>query len=126
MIDFDEPVGLVTVGVWPFISDDDRPYELMGRYRDRLASGSYVALSHGSVDEVTNDFEDMLSAISQSYDETNDPFANRGREQCAAFFDGLTILDPGVVHAPDWHPMEPVDIDDPVRPYLLAGVARKP
>jgi hypothetical protein len=37
LIDLDQPLGLLMIAVWPFISDDDRPYELMARYRDRLA-----------------------------------------------------------------------------------------
>lgn len=71
-------MGLLIVFVWPFVSDDDQPYESMARYRNRLAAGSY--------------------------DGTADPIAQRGREKFTAFFDGLTVVDPGIVHCTDWHP----------------------
>jgi hypothetical protein len=126
LIDFDEPLGLLLVGVFPFVSDDARPYELMARYRDRLASGSYVAISNGSIDEASDEVRRMLAAVAESYVETRDPVTLRDRERFSAFFDGLTIVDPGVVYAPDWRPVEPVDTDDPARPMNYAAVARKP
>lgn len=127
LLDFDRPLGLLLVGVLPFVSDDDRPYELMARYLDQLASGSYVALSHGSADELTGDIKETFLDVIQSHgDETRDGATLRNREQFTAFFDGLTILEPGVVYAPDWRPTEPVDTDDPTRPSDFAAVARKP
>jgi hypothetical protein len=126
LLDFDEPVGLLIVSVWPFVSDDEGPYELMARYRDRLASGSYVAMTHASLDDLSDEVKEMLGAVVQSYDETKDPATPRSRERFAALFNGFTLVDPGVVYSPDWRPVEPVDTDDPVRPYLLAAVGRKP
>lgn len=125
LIDFDEPLGLVIVAVWLFVSDDDRPYGLMARYRNRLASGSYVAMSHASLDEVSDEMKEMMAAVGESYDETADPYTLRGREQFTAFFDGFTILDPGVVYLPDWRPVDVVDTDDPARPCNFGAVAGK-
>src|SRR5262249_50853537 len=87
LLDFDEPIGLVTVGVWTFISDDERPYELMGRYLDRLFPGSYVAMTHPSIDEVSVEVKEIIDTVAHAYGETADPFTNRSREQCTAFFD---------------------------------------
>jgi hypothetical protein len=126
LIDFDEPVGLLIISVWPLVSDDDRPYELMARYRDRLAAGSYVAMTHTSIAEVSGEVKGMLAAFVKSYDETANPATDRDREQFAAFFDGLTIVDPGIAYAPDWRPTEPVEPDDPIRAWNLVAVARKP
>lgn len=126
LIDFNKPLGLVLLGVFPFILDDDRPYELMAHYRDRLASGSYVAISHGCLDEASDETKERYAALADAYDETADPGTLRTREQFTAFLDGLTIVDPGVVFASDWHPTEPVDPDDPARPTNYAAVARKP
>ena len=126
LIDFDEPVGLLIVSVWPLISDDDRPYELMATYRDRLASGSYVAMSHGSVTEASEEARAMFSAVARAYDETRDPVTQRDRDGFARFFDGFVIEEPGIVYCPDWYPLEPVDFDDPIRPCNFAAVGRKP
>jgi hypothetical protein len=125
LIDFNEPVGLLIVSVWPLIPDDDRPHELMARYRDRLAPGSYVAMSHGSVDEAPLETKEMFAAVAQAYDETRNPVTQRSRQEFTAFFDGFDIVEPGVVYAPDWRPVESVDIDDPIRPCNFAAVGRK-
>jgi hypothetical protein len=127
LIDFDEPLGLLIVSVWPFVPDKDRPYELMARYRDRLASGSYVVMSHGSVEEAPEETRAMFAAVASTYgDETRDSVRQRTRAEFTAFFDGLTIVEPGIVQAPDWHPVEPVDINDPIRACNFAAVGRKP
>lgn len=125
LIDFDEPVGLLIVSVWPLVPDDDRPYELMRHYRDRLAPGSYVVMSHGSVSEAPAETKAMFTAVARAYDETRDPVTQRSREEFTAFFDGFAIVEPGIVYCPDWHPVEPVDIDDPIRPCNFAAVGRK-
>jgi hypothetical protein len=126
LLNFDEPVGILMLAVWPFVLEHEGPYELMARYRDRLASGSYAVMTHGSLDEVSGELKEIMTAVERSYDETRDPAINRTREQFTAFFDGFTLVDPGVVFAPDWRPVKPVDVDDPARPSLLAGVGRKP
>jgi hypothetical protein len=126
LLDFDEPVGILIVSVWTFVLEHEGPYELMARYRDRLVSGSYVVMTHPSLDEVSDEVKEIMTAVERSYDETRDPAIHRTREQFTAFFDGFTLVDPGVVYAPDWRPVEPVDLDDPARPYVLAGVGRKP
>lgn len=126
LLDFNQPVGLVMIAVWHFISDDERPYELMTRYRDRLASGSYVAMTHTSLDELPDEVRETATAAAKRSGETADPFTYRNRERFTAFFDGLTVVDPGIVYATDWRPVDPVDVDDPARPWNFAGVARKP
>ena len=47
LIDLSQPVGLLLLGVLYFITDDEAPGQLIGAYRDSLAPGSYLALSHG-------------------------------------------------------------------------------
>lgn len=126
LIDFNKPVGLLMTAVWMFISDGERPYELMARYRDRLASGSYVAMTHTSVERASDEVMESFAAVARFYDETSDPVTQRSSARFTAFFDGLTLVDPGIVCAPDWRPVEPVDADDPARPLVYAGVARKP
>jgi hypothetical protein len=126
LLDFDEPVGLLMVAVWMFILEDEGPYELMAHYRDRLPSGSYVAMTHSSLDALSGEARETLGAVVQSYRETADPATPRTREQFTALFDGFTLVEPGVVYAPDWRPAEPLDVDDPARPYILACVGRKP
>jgi hypothetical protein len=49
------------------------------------------------------------------------------REQITRFFDGLDLVEPGVVHLPDWHPDEPVRRPLDISGLLFLGaLARKP
>ncbi|MBF6330776.1 SAM-dependent methyltransferase [Nocardia transvalensis] len=126
LIDFDQPLGLLIVSVWPFIPDADRPQELMARLRDRLPSGSYVAMSHASMSEVGDELKRLAAEIAEMYSETSDPLTMRDRDDIAALFDGFELVEPGLVYAADWRPEEPVDPTDQGRPGNFAAVGYKP
>ncbi|WP_024804982.1 SAM-dependent methyltransferase [Nocardia sp. BMG51109] len=126
LIDFDRPLGLLIISVWPFIPDADRPRELMARLRDRLPSGSYVAMSHASMSEVGDELKELATEISAMYAETSDPLTMRDRDDVAALFDGLRLVEPGLAYASDWRTDEPVDPDDQSRAGNLAAVGYKP
>ncbi|MCM6774231.1 SAM-dependent methyltransferase [Nocardia sp. CDC159] len=126
LIDFDRPLGLLIVSVWPFVPDSDRPYELMAQLRDRLPAGSYVAMSHGSIDDAAPEVKERIRALRELYKQTSDPGTYRTRDEFAAFFDGFELVEPGLVHAPDWRPTESVDSQDPARPCNFAAVGYKP
>ncbi|MBB5917382.1 hypothetical protein BJY24_006294 [Nocardia transvalensis] len=125
LLDFDRPVGLLIVSVWPFIPDSDRPHELMERLRDRLPSGSYVGMSHASMSEVDPETQRLGGEISEMYSDTSDPLTMRDRDDILALFDGLELVEPGLVYACDWRPEDPVDPDDQARPGNFAGVGYK-
>ncbi|RDI42468.1 SAM-dependent methyltransferase [Nocardia mexicana] len=126
LIDFDQPIGLLIVSVWPFVPDSDRPYELMAQLRDRLPSGSYVAMSHVSLDDASDELKQRIAAAADLYKETSDPVNVRSRDDFAAFYDGFEMIAPGLVYAPDWRPERPVDPRDPARPCNFAAVGYKP
>ncbi|MFI7189309.1 SAM-dependent methyltransferase [Nocardia nova] len=126
LIDPDQPLGLLIVGVWPFVPDSDRPYRLMAQLRDRLPRGSCVAMSHAGLDDASEDVRRGMAAAAELYKQTSDPLTLRRRDDFAAFYDGLELLNPGIVHAPDWRPSAPVDIADPARPCNFAAVGYKP
>ena len=126
LIDPDRPIGLLIVSVWPFVPDSDRPYRLMAQLRDRLPRGSYVAMSHAGPDEASADVARGMTAAAELYKQPSDPLTLRRRDDFAAFYDGLELLDPGIVHAPEWRPTAPVDVEDPARPCNFAAVGYKP
>ncbi|HEX4221531.1 MAG TPA: SAM-dependent methyltransferase, partial [Pseudonocardiaceae bacterium] len=47
LLDFSQPVGLLLISVLPFVPEDPAP--LLARYRQPLVSGSYQAITHGSL-----------------------------------------------------------------------------
>ncbi|WP_024806101.1 SAM-dependent methyltransferase [Nocardia sp. BMG51109] len=126
LIDFDEPLGLLIIAVWPFVPDSDRPYELMAQLRHRLPAGSYVAMTHGSVEDAGPEFKQGYAGLVDLYRGTSDPAMSRSRDDFATFFDGVELVEPGIVYATDWRPTHPVDTQDPARPCNFAAVGYKP
>jgi hypothetical protein len=126
LIDFEQPVGLLIISVLPFIPDSDHPHELVARLRDRLPSGSYIAMSHASEAEVSDELEQLGAEISEMYGETSDSLTMRDRATVTALFDGFEIVEPGLVYAADWRSDMPVDLSDEARPGNFAAVGYKP
>ncbi|MGH3587153.1 MAG: SAM-dependent methyltransferase [Pseudonocardia sp.] len=126
LIDFDEPVALLIVAVFHFVSPDDDPHRLLGAYIDRLAPGSHVALSHITVDDATPVAREQLQNLEREYGNTSNPAYLRTREEFTRLFDGLELVEPGVAYAADWQSPEPIDGHDPARPCFYAAVGKKP
>ncbi|MCX4097494.1 SAM-dependent methyltransferase [Nocardia sp. alder85J] len=117
-VDFDRPIALLVVGVLHFVMDDERPAEIIARYREAMAPGSYIAFTHGSTDSdaafTDQTRTDTVGSTAQ--------FAFRSRSEVSALFDGFEMLDPGVVPIQRW-----LGDDLPsTRLELLGGIGRKP
>ena len=50
LIDFTRPVALLLVAILHFIKDEEDPAGIVATLRDSLLAGSYLALSHGTLD----------------------------------------------------------------------------
>jgi SAM-dependent methyltransferase len=101
LIDFDQPVGLTALAAWHFVDDGDNPAGVLESYRRMLAPGSYLALSHATIDGVTGDLVRNVQSQYQSVMKNPSP---RTREEIAGFFEGFRILEPGIVNLPAWRP----------------------
>ncbi|MGI5238454.1 SAM-dependent methyltransferase [Dactylosporangium sp. CA-139066] len=124
LLDLSRPVALLMLGVLHYVADEEHPRAIVTRYRDAVAPGSYLVVSHGTDDgrpEPVRDMIDLTAAESQN------PAYMRGRAEIAAFLDGFQLLAPGVVYLPDWRP-EPGD--DPGTPsarvMAYGAVGRRP
>jgi S-adenosyl methyltransferase len=86
-----------------------------------LPPGSYLAITDG-VDVVPDD----LVRAQQNYDEGGSiPYVIRNVDQVRRFFDGVELLEPGLVPTPQWRPEAgPVDPLPETQPF--GGVGRKP
>jgi S-adenosyl methyltransferase len=125
LLDFDVPIGLLIVSVWPFVPDAENPLALMGRLRDALPPGSYVVMSHVTMSEAAPEVVGQAEEFRELYKQTSDPVTMRDRDGFTAFFDGFQLVEPGIVYAPDWRPDGPVDLQDPGRPCNFAAVGYK-
>jgi S-adenosyl methyltransferase len=102
-LDFSRPIGLMMIAILHFIADEEDPHGLVGRLVSALPPGSYLVLSHSTSDYLTPD------AV-QSFRTGAIPVYLRPHDDVARFFDGLDVLDPGVVSISNWraeHEPEP-------------------
>ncbi|MFD9733799.1 SAM-dependent methyltransferase [Umezawaea sp. NPDC059074] len=121
LLDFDRPIAVLLAAALHFVPDSDHPHAAVARYRDAVVPGSYLAISHGSLDGVPQDSVTSGERVQAVYQRTDAQLVLRSAAEIARFFDGLDLVDPGVVLLPEWRP----DSDDA---YISAyvGVARKP
>lgn len=120
-LDFAEPVALLMLGVMGNVDDDNQAYAIMRRFRDAVSSGSYLALEDG-----TGAFHASTAAeAARRHEEAGVRYRLRSLEQITRFFEGMDILDPGVVSLPRWRP-EPGLGGKPPLLDALCGIARKP
>ena len=120
-LDFTQPVALMLLGVVIFIGDDEDPYGTVGRLMDALPSGSHLVLSH----TITSPELSEVDAAVRFWNEHGIPaLTQRTPEAVARFFDGLELLEPGVVSCSRWRP-EPGEAGEPKEVALYGGVGRK-
>ncbi|RII17855.1 S-adenosyl methyltransferase [Streptomyces sp. YIM 130001] len=123
-LDFSRPVALSLISLLHFVSDEDGAYELVGRLVSALAPGSHLVMSH-----LTADFHPQeAQRVDEMYKSNQLTLAPRNREQFAAFFAGLELVEPGITAAEQWHPElgEPVPGQDDIISAGYVAVGRKP
>jgi hypothetical protein len=122
-LDFTRPIGLMMLGILGHIGDDDEARSIVKRLVDALPSGSYLTICDG-----TNDLFETGVEAQRRYNESGAvPYRLRSAQQIADFFEGLELVEPGVVSCPRWRP-DPVDVGRDLPPEMdqFAGVGRKP
>jgi hypothetical protein len=120
-LDFTQPVALMLLAVMHLITDDEEANQIVRRLMAALPSGSHLVLAHACIDA-----EPTRTAV-QAYNDSGIPTPIKGRSQgeIATFFDGLELIEPGVVSCPDWRP-DPDPWDVPGKVMTFCGVAAKP
>jgi hypothetical protein len=121
MLDFTQPVAVLLIAVLHFISDEEKPADIIGRLMNGLPAGSFLVISHATADS----FAQLDDAIGVYQNATSSMF-NRSRAEVEALFTGLDLIDPGVVWLPQWHPAPDTGLaDDPGQSLCWCGVAVK-
>ena len=100
-LDFSQPVAVMLMGVMHLISDADDPTGIVASLMRAVPPGSYLALSHPAADI---DADAMANAQQRQNQMQAEQVTFRRRDEVARFFDGLEMVEPGLVRAPEWRP----------------------
>jgi hypothetical protein len=120
-LDLSQPVGLILSAVIHHLNDDEDPHGIVAHYRQALAPGSYLQLTHfcDESPEARANSEVLTRSLGRGQ--------VRSRGEIESFFDGLDLVPPGIVFLPWWRPDGPVDSPPTAASMLmLAGVGKKP
>ncbi|XVS60705.1 SAM-dependent methyltransferase [Actinosynnema sp. CA-299493] len=126
LLDLDEPVALLLLLVVHFVRPEEEPGRLLARYRDRLAPGSFMVISHATADDRAETMRRAAAAVRES--RSKDNLVYRTHAEVTALFDGYELVEPGVVGHALWRPGGAGDIADQAEDnnQVWAGVGRKP
>lgn len=123
LLDLDQPVAVLMLAVLHFVPDDDDPPAIIRRFRDQLAPGSWLVLSHGTQDGLSAPAREVGR---EQFTRTATPFVNRSRAQVTAMFEGFDVVPPGIVWSVEWRPEHPDEVgDNPARCAAFVGVGQK-
>jgi S-adenosyl methyltransferase len=119
ILDFSQPIALIMLGIMGNVADTDEAYAIGRRLVDAVPAGSYLVLQDG-VRGVPG--RERADDGARHREAAGDPYYLRTPTQLAGFFDGLDLIEPGVVSSPLWRPEAGTE-PKPVGTYC--GVARK-
>ncbi|MFC6018254.1 SAM-dependent methyltransferase [Plantactinospora solaniradicis] len=119
-LDLTRPVALMLSGILAHLPTVDEARSIVRRLMDSLAVGSHLVVVDGT--DTNQELNDVMRIWNES---ANPPYAMRSPEEIASYFDGLELVEPGLVDVTRWRP-DP-DPSGPPRPLdNLVGVGRKP
>ncbi|MFB9906874.1 SAM-dependent methyltransferase [Allokutzneria oryzae] len=122
LIDLDQPVALLMLAVLHFMPDSEEPYRVVSEYRDAVAEGSYLAISHASFGTADTTAQDRIDLMERA----GLDLVSRSSEEISEFFSGFSLVEPGLARLPLWRPDSVRDLAyEPERFAGLVGVGYK-
>ncbi len=121
-IDLDQPVAVLMVAILHFLSDIDRPAEIVATFREHIAPGSYLVISHATAGDMSP--QNLTQAVQTYATTSTGSITPRSQEQIRSFFEGLELQEPGLVPVAQWRP-EGITPAPTSGPSFLGGIARK-
>src|SRR5262249_14954488 len=118
-LDFSQPVAVLLLLILHLIPDADDPYRLTGELMTATAPGSFLVLTHVAADIDAEAMAEMARCLNRLVAQKG---TTRTKAEVTALFQGLALVEPGVVQPQRWRPGRPVS-----RANVPAwcGVARK-
>jgi O-methyltransferase involved in polyketide biosynthesis len=119
-LDFTQPVAVMLIGILHFIGDEDQPYDIVSRLLDAVPPGSYLAISHMASDISAAQVATAKARLDEMMYQQGH---YRTQAEVVRFFDGLELVEPGVVPIQKWRPDSEMEAQRAA--VLWGGVGRK-
>ncbi len=119
-LDFSRPVAIMLMAMLQHIDDADAPSAIVAKLLDAVPAGSYLALSHPASDIEAEAMGEMAQRLNKLMAEK---VTFRGQAEVARFFDGLEMVEPGLVRVQEWRPSSEIEASSPAA--LWGGVGQK-
>src|SRR5262249_61759964 len=100
-LDFSRPVAIMLMAILQHIDEAEDPYAIVNSLLDAVPPGSYLAISHPAADIETEAMAQMAERLNKLMAEK---VTFRTRPQVARFFEGLELVEPGMVRVQEWRP----------------------
>jgi hypothetical protein len=125
LIDLRRPLAVLMLAVLHFVTDEAQLQRILGILKERLVSGSFIVISHYSVEGAPIETITQLQRLSSGGGNIS---VSRTNKETLHLFEGFELAEPGVVYVPLWRPESPEDLlfDQPERALAFVGVGRKP
>jgi trans-aconitate methyltransferase len=122
LLDFSQPLAVLLIGVLQLIPDANDPHAIVAQLVEAVPPGSWLAVFHPASDVLPEQIREAARRVAVR---SATPATMRSRAEVLRFFDGLELLEPGVVQVHRWQPGSAAP-DDGEQVAGWAGLARKP
>ena len=121
-LDFSKPVAVMVLCTMQYVPDADDPHAIIARLVNAVPSGSFLTMSDTTTDIDTQTMTTGAARYNAKLGPTT--FTPRTGAEYARFFDGLSLVEPGLVPMPQWRP-DPGSGPAEVIP-MYSAMGRKP
>ena len=108
VLDLSQPVAVICTATLHFVPDEARPHAVIAEYRDQVAAGSYLVLSHAAThipERAPAEAAAGADAAAGVYRQASAQLHLRTPADIRRFFDGFELVEPGVVWMSQWRPV---------------------
>jgi hypothetical protein len=121
LLDLAQPVAVLCTSTLHFIADEAEPNQIIADYRDHMAAGSYLAITHGTLED---DPAGEGEAAEGVYRQASSQLHVRTLPDVLRFFEGFELVEPGLTWITEWRP-EPGTAPTGRQHSMRGGVGRK-
>ena len=122
LLDWTQPIAVLCTSTLHFVADEAEPHRIIAEYRDHMAPGSYLVITHGTIEKDSAGERDKAAEV---YREASSQLHLRPLADVRRFFDGFELVEPGLAWITEWRP-EPGTAPTGRAQSMRGGVGRKP